>query len=151
MGIRDRLNFETKELRPLAHRFVDAAYLFGRWLPPRACRQWYGHFWKWPAKRYQNLFQEFNAFSLAIEKDLMDRDTAIGELFGLDARKIDRTRAKVKARKAALEVGEAEEIIHTEIADELEVAKALSDDDAAGLRAPTKPTTRSDRRAARKR
>lgn len=69
------------------------------------------HDWHWPAKRYQNLFQEFNAYALAIEKDLMDRDSAIGELFGMDARKVDR--AQAKARKAALEVGPATDIIIT--------------------------------------
>jgi hypothetical protein len=84
----------------------------------------------------------------------MDRDTAIGELFGLDARKVDRAQAKAKARKAALDTGAPGEIIRAEVeADELEVAQAfaLSDDDAAGLQEPVKPVPRPERRAMRKR
>lgn len=138
---RDRANDEQKVWRKVARRFVDRAYLSGAWKPDESVpqREWYKHDWHWPAKRYQNLFQEFNAYALAIEKDLMDRDNAIGELFGLDARKVDRAQAKAKARKAALESGPAADIITAEVAkDELEIAQtyAKSDDDAVGLRKP---------------
>jgi capsid protein len=144
----DRQNIEAKMLRKQAKRFVDRCYLSGAWVPPSAApqREWYRHDWRWPAARYQNLFQDMNAFKLATENSFMDDDTAVAELFGLDPRKVDRAQAVSKARKAALQSGPAADIIRAEVEkDELAVTEAFakSDDDAVGLRRPMKrPSSR---------
>lgn len=152
----DRQNIEMKMTRQHAKRFVDRAYLSGAWTPPEGVpqREWYRHDTGWPAARYQNLFQEMNAWSLAIDKKMTSRGRAIGEVFGTDARKIDREIAIDEARAAALQPGQAAgDIIVAEVAaDELEVANqfALSDDDAVGMRKPIKKLSRSERRARRR-
>lgn len=139
-------------MRKHARRFVDRAYLSGAWKPPTGVpqREWYRHDVGWPAARYQNLFQEMNAWKLAVESDFTSRRSAVSEVFGTDVRKVDREIAQDKARKAALEAGQpAGDIILEEVAkDELEVdeAFALSDDDAAGLRKPLKLSSRAERR-----
>jgi lambda family phage portal protein len=153
----DRQNMESRMLRKIAKRFVDRAYLSGAWIPPSGAtqRDWYHHEWHWPAARYQNLYQEMNAWKLAQDADMVSPSQAISEVFGRDARKVDREIAADKARRAALAPGQAAgDIIVAEVAaDELEVAQdfALRDDDAVGLRKPMKLPTRAERRTARRR
>jgi capsid protein len=154
----DRLNIEMKQARKHAKRFVDRCYLSGAWQPPKddvPQREWYRHEWRWPAARYQNLFQEMNAWKLAVDSRFTSRSQAVAEVTGRDVRQVDREIAIDDARAAALAADQpAGAIIREEIAkDELEVAEqfALSDDDAVGLRKPVKSLSRSERRGQQKR
>lgn len=79
-----------------------------------------------------------NVCALALEKNLIVRNTAADEMFGLDAGKMNRAQAKVRARNSALETAPAAETLREEVeADELEVAQKYAESgDVIGLWRP---------------